>query len=216
MLKEKILFSLVPSLSWIIIHFLGRTIRWKIIGEENVKTIKVAGGNVIYAFWHDRILLTVYFLRNKNIQVLISASRDGEYLSRTARLFGAFPVRGSSSRQGIRGFLKLVKKLKSGYDGAITPDGPQGPPRKVQLGTLRLAEKAGIPIIPITYGVKKKKLLKSWDSFVVPYPFTRGVFIYGAPLKISPGSTDLELKEKGRELEESLNAITQEADEYFK
>jgi lysophospholipid acyltransferase (LPLAT)-like uncharacterized protein len=59
----------------------------------------------------------------------------------------------------------------------------------------------------------KKKVFASWDRFVVPYPFARGLYVCGKPIWVSAGATDADLEAKRLELEASLNAITAQADE---
>jgi lysophospholipid acyltransferase (LPLAT)-like uncharacterized protein len=59
----------------------------------------------------------------------------------------------------------------------------------------------------------KKKVFASWDRFLVPYPTGRGLFLWGAPIRVPPDATEAELEAKRRELEEALNRITDQADE---
>ncbi|MFQ5454693.1 MAG: hypothetical protein ACE5EA_00645 [Nitrospirota bacterium] len=50
---------------------------------------------------------------------------------------------------------------------------------------------------------------------MIPYPFSKGVFIWGNPIWVS-GETDKNgIEKKRKELEEALNRITKEADEFF-
>jgi len=62
----------------------------------------------------------------------------------------------------------------------------------------------------------KKKLFASWDRFLVPYPFSRGVFYWGEPIWVSRDATEAELEAKRRDLEAELNRITALADEAVK
>jgi lysophospholipid acyltransferase (LPLAT)-like uncharacterized protein len=59
----------------------------------------------------------------------------------------------------------------------------------------------------------KKKLFNSWDRFLVPYPFGRGVFLWGSPIWVSRDADPNEMEAKRRELETALNQLTAEADE---
>ena len=53
----------------------------------------------------------------------------------------------------------------------------------------------------------------SWDRFLVPYPFGRGLYCWGDPIWVPREATAAELDVKRRELEAALNRITAEADE---
>ncbi len=168
--------------------------------------------NLIYAFWHNRMLLVVYTHRRQGIHVIVSRSRDGEMISRTIKRFGFEAVRGSSSRGGSAAQLGLLKRLAGGADVGVTPDGPRGPRYHVQMGVVHLAQKSGCPVIPGTVGANKKLILKSWDGCLMPCPFARAILIYGEPGKVSPHSN---LEEKRHELEKRLMEITKRADSYY-
>ncbi len=58
----------------------------------------------------------------------------------------------------------------------------------------------------------QKKTLKSWDRFIIPYPFTKAVFIYGEPLSV-PRDADRDAMENlRRELEARMRELTEKAD----
>ena len=50
---------------------------------------------------------------------------------------------------------------------------------------------------------------------LIPYPFSKGIFIYGKLIKVSRNYGTEELKKKCMELEQELNRLTQLADSYF-
>ena len=102
----------------------------------------------------------------------MSASRDGAFLAAILERFGVQPVRGSSSRRGAQALLELTTWAERGYDLAITPDGPRGPRYVVQDGAMSLAQITGLPIVPVSYFLKWKIQLKSWDGFQIPLPFS--------------------------------------------
>ena len=208
---RKSLDRLIPFLSSFFIRLLVKTLRLRVVGEGRFKNERNSG-NVIYAFWHNRLLLLIYTHRNQGIHVMVSRSRDGEIISQTIQRFGFRTVRGSSSRGGSSALLQLARKLADGADVAITPDGPQGPRYHVQMGIIHLAERSGCPIIPLAYSASKKWVLKSWDGFLIPCPFARAVLVYGNPLRVS---RDSELEDKRLELEKELREITTEADAYY-
>ena len=59
----------------------------------------------------------------------------------------------------------------------------------------------------------KKKLFASWDRFLVPYPFSRGLYCWGDPIWVPRDATPEELEAKRSKLEAVLNRITALADE---
>lgn len=148
---------------------------------------------VIYAFWHNRILaITAVFRRDYppgrgGVLVLTSASRDGMWLGEVARRLGLGSVRGSSSRRGATAMRELIDKVNQGHDIAITPDGPRGPKYELGAGMVYLAQKAGIPILPMHAHFTGCWRLLSWDNFVIPRPFSR-VDITLGPLLCVPAT----------------------------
>ena len=58
----------------------------------------------------------------------------------------------------------------------------------------------------------KKKLFASWDRFLFPYPFSRGLFYWGDPIWVPREATAEDLEAKRRDLETELNRITALAD----
>ena len=58
----------------------------------------------------------------------------------------------------------------------------------------------------------KKKLLRTWDRFLLPLPFGRGLFLYGEPIRVSREAGAGEQEETRLRLEEALNRLTDEAD----
>ena len=130
----------------------------------------------IFAFWHNRILMMPYlyekFCPGRRMLMLVSRSRDGEFITRIMGRFGIDGVRGSSSKGGTEALREMVRELekKTARDIGITPDGPRGPKARVQEGVLAIAEASGRPIIPVTTHLSRKWELPSWDRFQIPQP----------------------------------------------
>ena len=127
--------------------------------------------------------------------VLVSQSKDGEYISQVIHRLGMGTVRGSSSRGGVRALLQMAKLGRDGHSLAVTPDGPRGPRHVVQPGLLSIAARSGLPIVPLTSGARSAWRLGSWDRFEIPKPFTRLRVITGKPISI-PSTASGELLER--------------------
>jgi lysophospholipid acyltransferase (LPLAT)-like uncharacterized protein len=213
--KDNLALFLVSLIGPILIFLLGKTLRIKWIGEKNLDPIRENGGRVLYAFWHGRMLILSYSHRWQKIHVLISQHRDGELIARIIERLGFVSVRGSTTRGGSKALFEMAKKGMSGYDIAITPDGPRGPKFNVQPGAIYISQRSEVPIIPISNSAKRRWTLSSWDGFLIPRPFSKSVIIIGEPIYVSLEATPQQLEEKRRELEESLAELTQRADNYF-
>ncbi|MEP7008754.1 MAG: lysophospholipid acyltransferase family protein [Acidobacteriota bacterium] len=202
----------VGPISWLAAMFiraLRATCRLDYRNDGEIRRREQAGERFLLGFWHRHLLLMPYGYRGQKISVLISSSRDGELIARTVSRLGIDASRGSTTRGGAAGLRELLRKAKAGFDIAFTPDGPKGPRGKVQAGTLLAAAATGFPIVPVGLAASRAKLLRSWDRFVVPWPFSRVVFVYGEPLEVERGAP-LELY--GEELERRLDACEAEAE----
>jgi len=193
-LRKAFKYRLVPLLGWLLIHLLGRTARFSVKGLDRVREMMGRGQGLIMIVWHGRTMLPVYHCRNMGIQAIISLSRDGEIQARIFRRLGFSIIRGSTGRGGVRAALTAVKRLEAGGVLAVTPDGPLGPANEVQDGTIFMARKAGVPIIPVGVGISHRKLTPTWDSYAVPMPFCKCALIFDEPIILPQNADDAELK----------------------
>lgn len=201
-----------PFLISLLIKTLGRTIKFRTLGAEAIEQRWKEGLPSIIAFWHQRLLMLPLAYRGRGLFVLISTHQDGELISRAISHFGFSSVRGSVTRSAASSFKRLVEVIRSGADVAITPDGPRGPKWRAQSGVVALAKITGVPIFPITYACSRQRHLSSWDSFVLPGPFGRGVFLWGEPIIVPPDANRQALELHRKELESRLIKITEEAE----
>lgn len=177
-----------------LIRCLAATLRITLEDPSNV-TSATQNPNFLFAFWHNRILLMPYiyerFFSDRRIIVMISTSRDGQWIADIAKQFGIDAARGSSSKKGVRALLHITKELKKeALHLGVTPDGPRGPKYSIQPGVFAIAQHGHIRILPLSLDFKNKWELKSWDGFQIPKPFSECRFIVGHPIEVPYDSTD--------------------------
>ena len=211
--RSSLVQGIICWLMFAYMRLLAWTGRWQIIGQEVPEYWVEKGKPFIVAFWHGRLLMMFLAWRYPDrIHILISGHRDGRLISRTIGHFGTRTVVGSRRHGGTSAALGIARLLKKGKVVGVTPDGPSGPRMRVKEGVITLAHMCGVPIIPLTYACRPRKVFESWDKFNLPLPFCRGVLMWGAPMEI-PGDADAGLKECLRlELENKLQEITDLAD----
>src|SRR5205807_856637 len=115
------------------------------------------------------------------MHLLVSAHADGLLIARIMRRFRTEAVLGSSSRGSSAALRGLIQAGRDGKHLVVTPDGPRGPRMRAKSGAVAAARAANLPIVPATYAVSRRKVLKSWDHFIVALPFSRGIIMIGAP-----------------------------------
>ena len=205
-------FSLLPPLGAALLWGIAATMRPETRGHEEVDAFYRSGGNIILAFWHAQQLMIPAGYRGTGAHVLISQHGDGEIIARIIARFGHEAVRGSSTRGGAGALRALIKLGRAGKDLVVTPDGPRGPRQVAKLGVIQLAKATGLPIVPLAFACSTKQRFSSWDRFMVPYPFSRGLFLYGKPMFVSREGDELALEADRLGLETELNRLTGEAE----
>lgn len=213
-LYDRLLLDCAPPLGHWAVRRLALTLRLRTVGEHHVRDFWERGAPVIYAIWHGRmLLLPALYGRTHRVCVLASRSRDGELVARFVRRFGFETVRGSTTRGGSEALRRLARLVRQGREVAVLPDGPLGPRGVVQPGAIALARMTGAPIVPLTFSAHPAWRLRSWDEFLIPKPFARGVVCFAPPLSV-PSDADRSRQEALRkELEVQLTELTRRADE---
>jgi hypothetical protein len=213
-LKKKLVAGLGPWFAYWTIKFLAWTIRFQEIHPEIPRKFWEEGIPAIFAFWHGRLLMMpVISHQGKKLSFLVSPHRDGKVVGKALERFGFHAILGSTTRKGFSGFKKMVKA--HGSDIAIVPDGPRGPRCRAQIGVVELARLTGRSVIPLTFSASKRIIFNTWDRFLLPYPFSKGVFIFGEPIEMDQHGDRAHLEEKRILLENRLNELTESADHYF-
>ncbi|MGO8678076.1 MAG: lysophospholipid acyltransferase family protein [Limisphaerales bacterium] len=199
-----------------LVRGVSRTLRYHYHDQSGL--LDAAAGPAIYCVWHNRLPLCIEIYRDyvlprtqtAGLAAMVSASKDGAFLTSILECFQVQPVRGSSSRRGPQALLELTTWAERGYDLAITPDGPRGPRYIVQEGVMSLAQLTGLPIIAASYNLNWKVRLNSWDRFQIPLPFARCEVFLERPLRVPREASDAEREDLRLQLERSLKAITKD------
>ncbi|MBY0523914.1 MAG: lysophospholipid acyltransferase family protein [Gemmataceae bacterium] len=207
------LLALVASL--IVRAWIG-TLRYRVrpLGP-NVDPHLVQGPErYIYAFWHETLLLPAYHYSRPNTHVLISQHADGELVAQIAQHLGCSVVRGSATRGGVQA-LRQVMRLGDGTHVVVTPDGPQGPRRRIQDGLIFMAARTGMLLVPVGFGCCKPwRFQKSWDRFAVPKPFSRARCVMGKPISIPADVSREQMETYRQQFEAAMAHVTELAENW--
>jgi lysophospholipid acyltransferase (LPLAT)-like uncharacterized protein len=170
----------------------------------------------IYSFWHEALLyLAGRYGHHKNIAILISRHADGELIAQACRWIGIRTIRGSTAKSGATALQKMLEFSIKGHL-AITPDGPRGPRRKVQLGTVYLASRTGFRIVPIGVAYKSAWYARNWDRMGIPHPFSQAAGIAAEPLMVPSGLEKEELEEYAQILQQRMITATEQAEAWLR
>ena len=189
-----------------LIAALCRTLTWRVEGTEHYDAVITSGRQPILAFWHGRILPSLYYFRDRRIVVITSQNFDGEWIARIITRFGYGTARGSTSRGGARALVQMRRDLGDGRPVAFTLDGPRGPARVAQSGAVWLAGATGQPVIPFHIEAARSWTTSSWDRAQIPKPFSVMAVAIGAPLEIADTREDT-VEQARVQLERSLGGL---------
>jgi lysophospholipid acyltransferase (LPLAT)-like uncharacterized protein len=203
----------LSGLAALYIHLIYRANRWERVGYDIADRLLADHRRAVICFWHGRLLMMPYAVRgNRQFHILVSDHRDGRLIARTVRRFGIGIITGSSSREPVQALYRVAEVCRAYGLPCVTPDGPRGPCMRAAMGAVLAAEMAEAVLVPVAYATSRRRVLPSWDRFLLPLPFGRGVFVIGREIDV-PAGMDATSREALRlRLEEALHAVTREAD----
>lgn len=207
-------FIVVPFLIKIFTVLITWSCRVRWHNRDHYRKLLAEQKPFVVATWHNCSTIAAWALQNSGITVMISDSRDGEYVSRLAKHFGINSMRGSSSRGAKKAVRTGLELLRSKRPIAITPDGPRGPRYKVQSGVLWFAAAGGVPIIPLHIEASRQWVMNSWDGHRFPKPFSTIHVSFGEPVMITRDDLQDDIQAAAARLEQAMMgnvAVAQQA-----
>ncbi|MCC6215751.1 MAG: DUF374 domain-containing protein [Polyangiaceae bacterium] len=154
---------------------------------------RALAGPRVLAFLHAQQLALLAVGRPRQTHALVSWSADGALQAELLAAFGLGVARGSSTRGGAAGLRALVRRLRAGEDAAFAVDGPRGPAGRVKPGALAAARLGRAALIPVAVAASRRFGVRArWESFEVPWPFSRVAIVLGGPVPATGGPERLE------------------------
>jgi lysophospholipid acyltransferase (LPLAT)-like uncharacterized protein len=205
------------------LRLLFATCRKRFIGkvlEDGLKKLDDPENADYYVLcvWHDALLLPT-FAANKPLRrrccCLVSKHRDGSYLADAMSLMDYKTVRGSSQRGGTEAIRELLTET-AGRHIIITPDGPQGPRRKLKHGAAFLASQMGRGLLPGAFVVNRGwRIRGTWTDMVIPLPFSTIYLITGDPILVPPDIPRPELMRYLEKAQQAMDELNDAADRTY-
>ncbi len=206
LLRSRFVQELLSWLTVLYIESLIVTMRWRFENRAPVDQAMASPDGLVALFWHGRIAQGIAcrpLLGNKPRKVMISLSRDGEFIALAASRLRIPPIRGSTARGGAvdkggaRAFREAIAFIRQGGVMILTPDGPRGPREVLPIGPAQMARMAGCPVYIMSLAASPALKLKSWDEARIPLPFARGCVVLEGPL-VLPHRADEAMLEAAR------------------
>lgn len=205
--------NLVAYLIKLYILLVYYTSRWRIIGADKPAAYIDAQKPFIACFWHGRLSMIPQMWQWKTpMTALVSGHQDGILVGRIFKLFGVDYITGSTNRGGAQALRQVIRTLQAGNPIGMTPDGPRGPREIVNPGIIMMAKFGGAVMFPVSFSVARYHTFQTWDRFMLPFPFNRGVFLWGDPIHVPAETSPAEMEAYRLQLETALNKTQQQAD----
>ena len=211
--------------SWLIAQYLKLayfTTRWTFESWPQSRAA-IMGGKPIFVFlWHNRIAAMPLIWKQhpwretggeKVLTIVVSDHRDGRMVSATMKHFKVEHVPVSSKEKQLTAAKNVLRAIRAGRTVGMTPDGPRGPRMRMKAPAITLARLAGARIALITYSVKRRVVFGSWDRFILPLPFNRGVILWDDGFEVPGDLDEAGTMEFARKVEDALTALTNRADQ---
>src|SRR5579863_6482310 len=212
---ERVQIALIAWIGQFAVLLIGRSLRWEAFGNENYEAARRIAKSVVVTFWHCQIFPAVWYWRGHRMMVMVSQNFDGEYTARALHRHGYATARGSSSRRGSRALVEMIRALRQGWEGAVTPDGPRGPRFVAKPGVVEVARHSGAAILCFHIAPRKSWVLrKSWDQTEIPKPFSRVAILIAPPIFVPRGADAQEQTRKLQEVQAALDDLVRRGEEW--
>lgn len=217
-LKYFFLLRLLIPLGYVFLKIYSSTLRLKIENKDEVIAFLNNGGRFVMASWHQRFFGGFFLPGALGLKpcIMISRSRDGDYVANVVARIGWEPVRGSSSRGGREALREMIEGIASLQVGGHIVDGPTGPPGIVKPGLVSLAQKSGAAICPTCVSYEDPWVFNSWDRFMVPKPFSGVLLRFAEMIRVPAELDEAAFEEFRQDVEKRLIEVYREMDGSWK
>ncbi len=144
---------------------------WRLRLQVRALDEAMAEGPVVVALLHGELLPAGVLARGRSMLPMVSQSKDGEIIAGALSAFGFPLVRGGSSKGGAEALQRAEEGMSDGLSPVLAVDGPRGPAGVPKPGAVRLAVAKRRPIVVVRVHPSRAWRARSWDRFMVPWPF---------------------------------------------
>ncbi|MGD9866604.1 MAG: lysophospholipid acyltransferase family protein [Hyphomicrobiales bacterium] len=193
------------------------TSRFEIIGKPEYDAFEEKQVSFCAALWHNRLCMMPLLKPqlNRPLTIVISGHRDGLMVGDVFRHFGIGAVPARSGTQDMEAARGIAKAARARHLIGITPDGPRGPRMRMKPFAVDVARLCRSRVTLVTGSCKRRIVFNSWDRFILPLPFNRGVFMWEEGPPVPEKFDEASMEKYRQELEDSLTRLTDRADRHL-
>lgn len=197
------------------VRFAHATSRWEREGFEAMEDVLRAGEPVIFCVWHQRLVMAPYMFDQSlgRFCSLTTSARAGRLVGQVLGRFGFDTVPMSSHKRHVALSREVLRRIGEGYTIGIAVDGPRGPARQASTVPLVWARSSGKRIFVLSWSARRVLCFPSWDRFMMPLPFSRGVLICRAwDVEVPRKADEAETEALRLNLQAALDDVTDASD----
>ena len=101
--------------------------------------------------------------------------------------------------------------MRRGVSVVTMSDGPRGPSFEIKSGTVMMARMGHAPLVPVVCAASHAWTMDTWDSFLVPLPFSRVVLAVGAPIELPRDLPLSEMEAVRQKVQAAMDSLLVEA-----
>jgi lysophospholipid acyltransferase (LPLAT)-like uncharacterized protein len=197
------------------VRFAHATSRWDRTGFEAMDDCVRNGQPVIFVLWHQRLIMAPFLFDTSlgRICALTSAARAGRLAGQILVRMGFDTIPMSSHKRHVALSREVLRLVNDGVSIGIAADGPRGPARVSSTVPLVWARMTGCRVFTVAFAERRVLKLPTWDTQMLPLPFSRGVLICEEWTETVPRKAgDAETEALRLNLQTALDEITDRAD----
>jgi lysophospholipid acyltransferase (LPLAT)-like uncharacterized protein len=215
------------------LDMLGRVLKWYIssveattrwVVDEGAEPPWKTSGPMIALTWHGRQFLGHAALRRHIHRTLLVAPHgDGQLIGNAASRAGFSIITGSGTdnpaksirKRGAAAFRAIMNSLSQQSAVLMTADVPKTA-RVAGAGAVKLAQLSGAPIHCFAAVTRNRIELHNWDRTQIVLPFGRGAIVWSTAIHVPRNANPAELEAARMDVETTLNALHDRADEILR
>ena len=186
------------------------TWRYRVAGWPAFAELIAADERIVGAMFHGRHLALWGYISRAHCRdwsVMVSHSKDGDFLSSLLKSLGWKTIRGSSGRSGAHALKAATDGILAGKNRRIcmAVDGSRGPIYTPKVGVLSLASNADSWFICATACPDRAYVLhRAWDRTRIPLPWSQITLAVTSPIRIPANMPGYALKRLLPKLEQLM------------
>ena len=177
--KNNFFLNLFANLVFLSLWIIKSTSNWKGVNEQIIEKELTKKKTLIVLIWHHQLMGSTFSWKFKpKLRPIATSHRDGQLSTLVQKKFGLDPLLRKKDNPTFL-IKNISKAVQNGDCIYITPDAPNGPPKKINTNIFKLCQKFDLNIAILSFHTNRYFRINSWDKLKIPLPFSKGIYLWG-------------------------------------